>query len=239
MLLNVRDVKRQKGQGIVEYALLLAFILAIAVAMQGSGIDTAISNTFTRVAQALGVETEQDKWATADINSIMDDKESAAGRLKSDQDFLKNIGRYFIDNNFTREQIQTMLGTSNNSNVLLGNFIENNDGTTYFSNELRGDGSVPETGELFNWATGAAAGTQYDTSRRYLVSDYALHNIQSTTKINGQNVVTGNGIKIMGITYDGNGKDAKVKSIRIAVNPNSGKTGEGYSRSDLDVTVNR
>ena len=239
MLKKLSVGKRQKGQGIVEYALLLAFILGIAIAMQGSGIDNAIANTFARVAHALGVETEQDRWAIADINSIIDDKESAAGRLKSDQDFLKNIGRYFIDNNFTREQIQTMLGTSNNSNVLLGNFIENNDGTTYFSNELRGDGSVPETGELFNWATGAAAGTQYDTSRRYLVTDYALHNIQSTTNIKGQNVVTGNGIKIMGITYDGNGKDAKVKSIRIAVNPNTGKTGEGYSRSDLDVTVNR
>ena len=239
MLMNLRDVRKQKGQGIVEYALLLAFILGIAIAMQGSGIDNAIANTFARVAHALGVETEQDKWATADINSIMDDKESAAGRLKADQDFLSNIGRYFIDNNFTREQIQTMLGTTKTDNVLIGNFIENDDGTTYFSNELRGDGSVPATGELFNWATGDAAGTKYDTSRRYLVSDYALHNIQSTTKLNGQNVVTGNGIKIMGITYEGNGKDAVVKSIRIAVNPNSGKTGEGYSRSDLDVTVNR
>ena len=96
MLMNLRDVRKQKGQGIVEYALLLAFILGIAIAMQGSGIDNAIANTFARVAHALGVETEQDKWATADINSIMDDKDSAASRLASDRDFLTNIGKHFI-----------------------------------------------------------------------------------------------------------------------------------------------
>jgi Flp pilus assembly pilin Flp len=96
MLINVRDMKKQKGQGIVEYALLLAFILAIAIAMQGSGIDNAIANTFSRVAQALGFETDQDKWSTMNADDLLNDSASAAARLKHDKDFLANIGKKFI-----------------------------------------------------------------------------------------------------------------------------------------------
>ena len=237
MLMNLRDVRKQKGQGIVEYALLLAFILGIAIAMQGSGIDNAIANTFARVAHALGVETEQDKWATADINSIMDDKDSAASRLASDRDFLTNIGKHFIG--MKRSDVEDVLATTNTSSVLLGNFLEsvdeNGNLVTEFSTELRKEGTIPKTSDLYQWGANDTLG--YDSSKRYLVSDYALHNISNTTSINGKDVITGNGIKIMSINYDGSGADAKVTSIRIAVNPNTGFTGEGYQRKDLDVTV--
>ena len=47
---------RQKGQGIVEYALLLAFVVAVAVAVTSTntGIEAAITGVFSRVVTALG-----------------------------------------------------------------------------------------------------------------------------------------------------------------------------------------
>jgi len=43
-----------KGQGIVEYALILAFVIAVAAALLAGGdIRTAVTNIFTNVANAL------------------------------------------------------------------------------------------------------------------------------------------------------------------------------------------
>ncbi len=46
----------QKGQGIVEYALLLAFVVAVAVAVTSTstGLEAAITGVFSRVVTALG-----------------------------------------------------------------------------------------------------------------------------------------------------------------------------------------
>lgn len=54
MLVSMRKLFREKGQGIVEYALLLAFVVAIAIfALQegtlGKAIKTNFSNTASQV----------------------------------------------------------------------------------------------------------------------------------------------------------------------------------------------
>ena len=51
MLVSLRDYFKGKGQGIVEYALLLAFVVAIAVyALQSSGLGGAIKTNFSNTA---------------------------------------------------------------------------------------------------------------------------------------------------------------------------------------------
>lgn len=46
--------KSQIGQGIVEYALILAFVVAVAAVLaDGGGIRTAITNIFTNTQQQL------------------------------------------------------------------------------------------------------------------------------------------------------------------------------------------
>ncbi len=51
MLVSLRDYFKGKGQGIVEYALLLAFVVAIAVyALQESGLGGAIKTNFSKTA---------------------------------------------------------------------------------------------------------------------------------------------------------------------------------------------
>ena len=52
MLTSMRKLFTKKGQGIVEYALLLAFVVAIAIAaLSDSGtLSTAIQNNFSKTA---------------------------------------------------------------------------------------------------------------------------------------------------------------------------------------------
>ena len=51
MLTSMRKFFTEKGQGIVEYALLLAFVVAIAVyALNQSGLGTAIRSNFSTTA---------------------------------------------------------------------------------------------------------------------------------------------------------------------------------------------
>lgn len=49
-----RHTSSQKGQGMVEYALILAFVVAVAVALVGTdGIQAAIQTTFGNVSTTL------------------------------------------------------------------------------------------------------------------------------------------------------------------------------------------
>lgn len=49
MLGKLRDIVKQKGQGIVEYALILAFVVGIAIMLNGSNISGAVKGVFEDV----------------------------------------------------------------------------------------------------------------------------------------------------------------------------------------------
>lgn len=54
MLVTLRSYLKEKGQGIVEYAVLLAFVVAIAAWLIGSGgIKDEVSKTFSRTVSTL------------------------------------------------------------------------------------------------------------------------------------------------------------------------------------------
>ena len=54
MLTSMRKFFKGKGQGIVEYALLLAFVVAIAVfALQNGELGGAIKTNFSKTASAV------------------------------------------------------------------------------------------------------------------------------------------------------------------------------------------
>ena len=46
--------RKQKGQGIVEYALLLAFVVGIAMMLNGANLGGAVKGVFDDVASAWG-----------------------------------------------------------------------------------------------------------------------------------------------------------------------------------------
>jgi len=53
--LKARYITSEKGQGIVEYALILAFVVVVAAAITGSGdLKTKVQGAFTNMAGAFG-----------------------------------------------------------------------------------------------------------------------------------------------------------------------------------------
>lgn len=223
MFLRYRNTAAQKGQGVIEYTLLLGLILGIALIMHNSDFTSTVTGTFERVAYVLGIPTEKAKWATMSTEALLADKDSSAERLKADQDFLRNIGKHFIG--MTQEEVEKTFDSDHTSNVLIGTFKEGKDINNNFYSDFytkRVDGN-PTTDNLYNWGQGMTGTTPYDSSRRYLYSDYAVKSA-STVK-------TGSGIKAMDIKYE----NGRVSSISIAINPNTG----GGKEQDLYVTVTK
>ena len=98
MLKKIRTIIKQKGQGIVEYALLLAFIVAIAMMLNGANLGNAVKGVFDDVAIAI----EGNKYApyfkqwhdkTSDwlYNNVTNEE-----RIAADQEALARIARAFI-----------------------------------------------------------------------------------------------------------------------------------------------
>ncbi|MBQ6744028.1 MAG: hypothetical protein IJR05_04670 [Acidaminococcaceae bacterium] len=75
---------RQKGQGIVEYALLLAFIVGIAMMLNGVGLKDAVVGVFDDVAEVLAGGEE------FDLNT-------PDGRLAADKANMKKLGNAFAN----------------------------------------------------------------------------------------------------------------------------------------------
>lgn len=78
MLEKIRTIIKQKGQGMVEYALLLAFIVGIGMMMNGSNLGGSVKGVFDDVANVLlGPEY--------DLNT-------PEGRLAADKARIKKLG---------------------------------------------------------------------------------------------------------------------------------------------------
>lgn len=221
MMVRVKSILKQKGQGIVEYAILLSLIVLLAMVLQSGGLKGSLVETFDSVALFVSGKTEQDVWARMSTEAILADTASSSKRLAADQEFLRNVGRQFLG--MTKSELATVFDHTNTSNVLIGTFKESVDSNGNLTTEFytqRTDGS-PLTDNLYNWGQGNESSASYDSSRRYLYSDYAVKSA-STVK-------TGSGIKAMNAKFDKNGR---VTSIDIAVNPNS-----GGKQAGLYVTV--
>ena len=82
MLENFRAIAKEKGQGIVEYAILLAFIVGLtAMLMNAGGIKDAVIDTFDRVANFIALTTPEGRLA-ADKARIKKLGESLAANFK-------------------------------------------------------------------------------------------------------------------------------------------------------------
>lgn len=198
MLRKIRTITKQKGQGIVEYALLLAFVVGIAMMLQGVGLAGAVKDTFDTVASVLGGETlaANTDWGHMDPDKDFND-ENQPERLKADQKSLENFARFFIDK--TEAEVKALLNNkSNPDNDPIGWFVQTPDGAVHFltknlnsgnANDFyefeKGDGSLQKRAYndvVFNWMQGDYGNSgldkangynlSYDNTNRYMVSDY-------------------------------------------------------------------
>ena len=191
MLNKIRIAIKQKGQGIIEYAVLLAFIVGLASMLNGTGISGEVKNTFDSVVSLLKGEEQNaylaglKKWGKAKEFP----PETQAERLAIDQLGLENLAGFFL--NKDRSYIQSLMKNgadgTDSSGILLGHFGYDGSNSLFVSTD-NGD-KLKTTENVFNWMQGDYGtydaetktvsdykGLTYDTSYRQLVSDYPVQN---------------------------------------------------------------
>ena len=248
MLIKVRTIVKNKGQGIVEYALLLAFVVGIAMMLNGSNIGSAVQGLFNNVAAVFGdvkdYASALKHWGNMSEEELS--KIENKKRLSIDQEALDNLAGYFIGLTkadlyplFTREDI-----VWSNKVILLGHLTNNENGGMSFIAD--GD-SISDTGKgeleahIYNWLQQDYgrdgiydSSKDYNPETRYLYSDYALGNdAGSTFKTADNKTYDRGGIKVK-LLYDNSDNVVAAKVVMDSFN-NSGSAGANSSKG-LSVT---
>lgn len=105
-MIKISKYLKQKGQGIVEYALLLAFVVGIAVALQGVGLKDAIVGAFDDVATVLANATKTNLYADNFAKYSKSTKAQLqalnnAERIDTDLAALHNLADFVVGKNMS------------------------------------------------------------------------------------------------------------------------------------------
>ena len=79
MLTTIRNMLKEKGQGIVEYALILAFVVGIGfVIFSGdSSLKVALINSFTKTSSIIvGLFSDKTDWGHMDVSKFNSENQS-------------------------------------------------------------------------------------------------------------------------------------------------------------------
>lgn len=123
MLRKLRNAVKQKGQGIIEYALLLSFVVGIAMLLNGANLGGAVKDTFDSVANLLAGNSSNSssstntyaqrtsQWRQYATDKELLDNTTPEERLKSDQELLVSIGEMFLGQKLS--DVESMLAQYN------------------------------------------------------------------------------------------------------------------------------
>ena len=251
----IRKTIKEKGQGLTEYVLILAFIAGVAFMMFGGNgsLKETVAGTFTETVRILaGLFDEEPDWGHMDPSKDFNDSNSQK-RLEADQQALKNIASMFLGK--SKNEVRGMLNGGEDTNgvsadgkvQILGWFVQNDQDGSFFvnrtaqlsnpNNELKGTLNAEGINNIYSWMQGDKDGTLgYDPTNKYLVSDYAVQNGWTHDSYR-----EGNGVKII-LQYEAGKIDGerKVVAAKIAIDPNSRnvKPNFNYTSSGLEVAVN-
>ena len=257
MLEKIRTITKQKAQGIVEYALLLAFVVGIAMMLNGANLGDAVKDTFDKVASVLGeVKDYADsgvkdyayalknwsKLSQEDLKKISNDD-----RVLADQEALGNIGEFFVG--MKRSELTNYLKINNPKNSPLTHLREetNEEGLTNFTN--KNDEIVQNDEDVIHWMQhdfgtddgngNLSYSSNYSSDNRYLFSNYAVTN-KGTDKDDKVNY--GNGIKLT-LEYEKIDNVEYVKSAKVVIDQQSiddkMKSNKGNGDPRLAITVKK
>ena len=154
MLRKMRNMINKKGQGIIEYALILAFVVGIAMmTLKGVNLGDAIMDTFDKVVVLLGGGEENSyaqrtsKWRQYKTDSELRANTTSEERLESDQELLISIANLFLGKQLS--DVENML-SQYNTHIAYGTA---EDPTGYIWNSRTNnsdpeDNSVKESGDV-------------------------------------------------------------------------------------------
>ena len=251
--------QKQKGQGIVEYALLLAFVVGIAMMLNGADLGGAVKDTFDKVAEALSGEKKDYAWARENLSGLskdaIRDKFEDKDRIKMDQEALANIGKAFIG--LTKDQVDKILKNHDSDiakegkGLWLTNYHDPNANTLetfttdfdYQTNSSQFEGKFSDITPFLNGTaidleqglTTGAQGKVESNNSRYFFSDYMMgDNADGTDRSIRLN------LHYTEQTIDGQTVQV-VDGARVRINVGS-TTGDKNLKSysaDHDITVNK
>lgn len=241
-------LSKQKGQGLTEFALILAFCAAIGWSANEVGFIDAIGAVFEsgkqpeKVTAAIGGGKVKPavNWHTEKPVDYFE-KDSQAERLRNDQDALENLAKSFIGK--SQSDIAAMMGgktgdmggSTKGEEILLGWFKPNttneNGEKVGMKFEVNSNAGISSevANEIFNWMQ--VENPNNDSSFMYLVSDYIVSQgwVDSLGVKGGSQQL--NGIRIRfeydysekhadGDSYNTAG-DVKVVGVQLAIDPKS------------------
>ena len=97
---TIRNYLNRKGQGIVEYAMLLSFIVCLAMMLNGANLSGSVKGVFDDAAVLLGGKSDKTYAANVKEWGGLSKAELAkidnAERVRADREALANIGNAFI-----------------------------------------------------------------------------------------------------------------------------------------------
>lgn len=259
----LKKITTEKGQGLTEYVLILAFVAGVAFMMfggNGSLKDTLV-NTITETNSKLAGLFKDVKYA--DMLKALGKKplsdiknEDNANRIAADQEALANIAKYFIDNKMTKGQVKAILGFDPSASNLMGGGLIANYFDYYTDPGMEGNPNVSwlkaENGfnkkngnltDLFQGGYDSSANTTYDLQSRFFFSD----NMINDTYGNGDQYLSEERSIRIAMQFSGPGDDATIESARVRVNRGPATKDMNGSRAEttysyfreLDVTVDK
>ena len=235
----------KKGQGVVEYALLLVFVVGIAMMLNGANLGSAVNGLFNYVAENVAtVFGDVPDYASALKNWGNKSKEELSKidnekRLTIDEEALANLAGYFIG--LKKEDLIPLFKQEStawsNQVIMLGHLTNNENGGTDFvgsGDQLNAAGIAEVETHIYNWLQhdygkdGPYDSTKSDSSTRFLFSDYALGNDTGSTFTANNSTYDRGGIKIK-LCYDNTDTVIAAKVVVDSFN-NGGSAGADSSK---------
>ncbi len=186
----IRKYLNRKAQGIVEYALLLAFIAGLGMMLQGGGLANAVKGVFDNTAELFANIDQQNsyktafsKWRHTKRSELFGNAATSDERFQADLDALKIIAETIAANVSTKEDAAAFLNTNINKNELKYN--ENspmNDGIkllNYF--DETGESDPNYTGNFIN-STYYVNGDNEDRTISWLTGNSGVSSAYNTSK---------------------------------------------------------
>ncbi len=250
LIINLKRSLNGKGQGIVEFALVLAFCTAIGLFAREAGFTDVLKDVYDSgnselLTAAIGTNNTA-MWRTIDRDKLLAQSNNAQ-RIKADQDTLARIGKLFIGKTVTNNKIDLLtcganaVGGATGDGIFLGNYWDDNkldgDGNNIINAEFtpgdgRGSNMTDKGQQAVTDAIAELLQAGFTASdKRYFYSD------QMVTTLN--NSEDGNWSRERSIRVNLYVKDGQVEAVRVKINRGDVSASKNmYSfYGELDVTV--